>query len=71
MKIRVIRKMLKFIIVSVISIVAIVLSVIGLYYLFTGGIQAIEHSIRSNGLWNSIVNFCKQFWQGLKTTLGF
>ena len=71
MKIRVIRKMLKFIIVSIISIVAITLSIVGLYYLFTGGLQSMERSIQNEGLWNSIVSFCKQFWQGLKTTLGF
>lgn len=68
---RIFRKLFKFIIVSLISVIAITLAIIGLYYLFNGGIQYFEEGIKNEGLVNTVFNFCKQFWKGLKTTLGF
>lgn len=68
---RIFKKIYKFIIVALISIVAIALSILGLYYLFTGGIQAIEQGIKNDGLWNFIIRFGKEFWHGLKNALGF
>ena len=65
------KKILKIIVLTLICIVASVLSLFGVYYLFTGGIQALEVGIKTNGLWNTIIEFFKSLWQGVKTVLGF
>lgn len=47
------------------------LSLIGIYYMFNGGITKWGHDISSGGFFESIGLFFKEIWTGFRATCGF
>lgn len=62
--------MIRKILMSIVFIILITLSIIGIYYMFNGGITNWDVSIRTNGFFQSIGLFFKEIWTGFRSTFG-